>query len=68
MYVATRGLYKMKPPVVIVPKCIKKTVEKLFEVYRELDGSELKHELIALDVGTFMICEFFYQVRCSHAS
>lgn len=51
MYVATRGLYKMKPPTVIIPRCIKETVEKLFEVYRQLDGSELKHELIALDVG-----------------
>lgn len=51
MYVATRGLYKMKPPTVIVPKCIKETVEKLFEVYRQLDGSELNHRLIGLDVG-----------------
>ncbi|KAI5082098.1 hypothetical protein GOP47_0001841 [Adiantum capillus-veneris] len=51
MYVATRGLYKMKPPTVIVPKCIKETVEKLFEVYKQLDGSELKHNLIGLDVG-----------------
>ncbi|MCO5607799.1 hypothetical protein L7F22_062000 [Adiantum nelumboides] len=51
MYVATRGLYRMKPPTVVVPKCIKETVEKLFEVYRQLDGSELKHNLIGLDVG-----------------
>ncbi|KAG0602123.1 hypothetical protein M758_11G161900 [Ceratodon purpureus] len=51
MYVATRGLFKMKPPTVIVPKCLKATVEKLFEVHRELDGSELKHHLVGLDVG-----------------
>lgn len=51
MYVATRGLFKMKPPTVIVPKCLKPTVEKLFDVHRELDGSELKHRLIGLDVG-----------------
>lgn len=51
MYVATRGLFKMKPPTVIVPKCLKATVEKLFDVHRELDGSELKHRLIGLDVG-----------------
>lgn len=56
MYVATRGLYKMKPPVVIVPKCIKSTVEKLFEVHRELDDSVLMHELIGLDVGMFITC------------
>ncbi|BBN14055.1 ribonuclease Z [Marchantia polymorpha subsp. ruderalis] len=51
MYVATRGLYKMKPPTVIVPKCIKATVEKLLAVYRELDGSELAVNLIGMDVG-----------------
>ncbi|KAJ7567228.1 hypothetical protein O6H91_02G137500 [Diphasiastrum complanatum] len=51
MYVATRGLYKMKPPTVIVPACIKLTVEKLFDIHRALDGSELKHELIGLDIG-----------------
>ncbi|CAM6101055.1 unnamed protein product [Calypogeia fissa] len=51
MYVATRGLYKMKPPVVFVPKCIKATVEKLIQVYRELDDSELALRLVGLDVG-----------------
>ncbi|KAJ4826251.1 tRNA 3' processing endoribonuclease, partial [Turnera subulata] len=51
MYVATRGLHDMKPPTIIVPACIKKTVEELFEVHRKLDGSELKHNLIGLDVG-----------------
>ncbi|CAM6098128.1 unnamed protein product [Calypogeia fissa] len=51
MYVATRGLYRMKPPTVFVPKCIKGTVEKLIEVYRELDGSELALQLVGLDIG-----------------
>ncbi|OVA09064.1 hypothetical protein BVC80_9097g149 [Macleaya cordata] len=51
MYVATRGLYNMKPPTVIVPKSIKENVEKLFEVHRAMDHSELKHNLIGLDVG-----------------
>lgn len=54
MYVATRGLYKMKPPTVIVPKCIKATVEKLLAVYRELDGSELAVNLIGMDVGMLL--------------
>lgn len=52
MYVATRGLYKMKPPTIIVPKCIKEDVEELFEVHRRMDQSELKHNLIGLDVGS----------------
>ncbi|KAF3437778.1 hypothetical protein FNV43_RR20534 [Rhamnella rubrinervis] len=51
MYVATRGLYGMKPPTIIVPPSIKEDVEKLFEVHRKMDQSELNHNLIALDVG-----------------
>ncbi|XWS51092.1 hypothetical protein CRYUN_Cryun12cG0146500 [Craigia yunnanensis] len=55
MYVATRGLYGMKPPTIFVPTAIKEDVEKLFEVHRKMDQSELKHNLIGLDVGE----EFF---------
>ncbi|XAR50084.1 Ribonuclease Z [Bertholletia excelsa] len=51
MYVATRGLYKMAPPTIIVPGCIKEHVEKLFEVHRAMDHSELSHNLIGLNVG-----------------
>ncbi|KAM5570688.1 tRNase Z TRZ1 [Rosa sericea] len=51
MYVATRGLYSMKPPTIIVPKCIKEVVKELFEVHRKMDQSELKHNLIGLDAG-----------------
>ncbi|KAF2600131.1 hypothetical protein F2Q68_00009006 [Brassica cretica] len=51
MYVATRGLYKMKPPTIIVPTSIKECVESLFEVHRKLDSSELKHNLVGLDIG-----------------
>ena len=54
MYVATRGLYRMKPPTIIVPKAVKENVEKLFQVHREMDGSELKHNLIALNVGNVL--------------
>jgi hypothetical protein len=59
MYVATRGLFKMKPPTVIVPVGIKPTVEKLFDVHRELDGSELEHCLLGLDVGMPCSPSFF---------
>lgn len=51
MYVATRGLYRMKPPTIVVPMAIKEDVENLFEVHRKMDGSELKHILIGLSVG-----------------
>ncbi|KAL8091501.1 tRNase Z TRZ1 isoform X1 [Apium graveolens] len=51
MYVATRGLYRMKPPTIIVPKVIKEDVEKLFAVHRSMDQSDLEHTLIGLDIG-----------------
>ncbi|XP_060968128.1 nuclear ribonuclease Z isoform X3 [Cannabis sativa] len=51
MYVATRGLYSMKPPTIFVPKCIKEDVEQLFNIHRKMDQSELKHNLIGLDVA-----------------
>lgn len=71
MYVATRGLYSMKPPTIIVPKCIKEDVEKLFEVHRKLDQSELNHILIGLDVGNyfqlfklFLVKNFGFVLSC----
>ncbi|KAF6144969.1 hypothetical protein GIB67_013320 [Kingdonia uniflora] len=51
MYVATRGLYGLKPPTVFVPPCIKKDVEKLFEVHRAMSQVDLELDLVALDVG-----------------
>ncbi|KAJ8429081.1 hypothetical protein Cgig2_006822 [Carnegiea gigantea] len=51
MYVATRGLFSMKPPTIFVPKAIEEHVQKLFDVHRAMDQSELKHTLVALDVG-----------------
>ncbi|KAM0033040.1 putative ribonuclease Z [Helianthus debilis subsp. tardiflorus] len=51
MYVATRGLYRMSPPTIVVPKVIKENVEKIFEAHRAMDQSELKHTLIGLDIG-----------------
>ncbi|KAE8649467.1 hypothetical protein Csa_018895 [Cucumis sativus] len=51
LYVATRGLYKMGPPTIIVPKSIKNDVENLLEVHRRLDQSELRCNLIGLEVG-----------------
>lgn len=51
MYVATRGLYNMRPPTIFVPADIKEHVEKLFEVHRAMDHSELNHNLVGLNVG-----------------
>ncbi|KAI4319127.1 hypothetical protein MLD38_032764 [Melastoma candidum] len=50
MYVASRGLFSLKPPTIVVPKCVKEDVERLFEVHRTMDQSELKNNLIGLDV------------------
>lgn len=51
MYVATRGLYSLKPPTIFVPSCIKSDIEKLFEIHRSMSRDELKFDLVALDVG-----------------
>ncbi|XP_077221342.1 metallo-hydrolase/oxidoreductase superfamily protein isoform X2 [Tasmannia lanceolata] len=51
MYVATRGLYSLKPPTVFVPPCIKEDVEKLFDIHRTMSQDKLELDLVALDVG-----------------
>ncbi|GMH11005.1 hypothetical protein Nepgr_012846 [Nepenthes gracilis] len=51
MYVATRGLYNLKPPTIIVPPCIKEDIEKLFDIHRTVGQVELNVDLVALDVG-----------------
>ncbi|KAF8410804.1 hypothetical protein HHK36_003341 [Tetracentron sinense] len=51
MYVATRGLYNLKPPTIFVPSCIKEDVEKLFDIHRSMSQVELNLDLVALDVG-----------------
>ncbi|KZV18765.1 ribonuclease Z, chloroplastic [Dorcoceras hygrometricum] len=51
MYVATRGLYSLKPPTIFVPPCIKEDVEQLFEIHRTMGQVELNLDLVALDVG-----------------
>ncbi|XP_017249008.1 tRNase Z TRZ2, chloroplastic [Daucus carota subsp. sativus] len=51
MYLATRGLYNLKPPTVFVPPCIKDDVEKLIDIHRVLGQVELNLELVALDIG-----------------
>ncbi|CAN6472566.1 unnamed protein product [Victoria cruziana] len=51
MYLATRGLYNLKPPTVFVPPSIKYDVEKLLDIHRSMSQVELKLDLIALDVG-----------------
>ncbi|KAL3824283.1 hypothetical protein ACJIZ3_020312 [Penstemon smallii] len=51
MYVATRGLYSLKPPTVFVPPCIKEDVERLIDIHRSMGQVELNIDLVALDVG-----------------
>ncbi|KAF8642651.1 hypothetical protein HU200_067333 [Digitaria exilis] len=46
MYVATRGLFRLRPPTIFVPACLRDHVERLFEVHRAMDQSELKHNLV----------------------
>ncbi|XP_051148562.1 tRNase Z TRZ2, chloroplastic [Andrographis paniculata] len=51
MYIATRGLYNLKPPTVFVPPCIKEDVEQLIEIHRKMGHVDLNIDLVALDVG-----------------
>ena len=51
MYIATRGLYNLKPPTVFVPPCIRDDVEELLQVHRRMSHIELNVELVALDLG-----------------
>ncbi|XP_026438097.1 tRNase Z TRZ2, chloroplastic-like [Papaver somniferum] len=51
MYVATRGLYSLKPPTIFVPSCIQEDVEKLFDLHRSMSQVDLEFDLVALDVG-----------------
>ncbi|OQU84745.1 hypothetical protein SORBI_3004G116900 [Sorghum bicolor] len=51
MYVATRGLFRLRPPTIFVPACLRELVERLFEVHRAIDQSELNHNLVPLEVG-----------------
>lgn len=51
MYVATRALYSLKPPTIVVPPCIKEDVEKLFDIHRSMGQVDLDFDLVALDIG-----------------
>ncbi|KAE8713085.1 Ribonuclease Z [Hibiscus syriacus] len=51
MYVASRGLYNLKPPTVFVPPCIKEDVETLLDIHRTMGKVELNLDLVPLDVG-----------------
>ena len=51
MYIATRGLYHLKPPTVFVPPCIRDDVEELLQVRRRMSQIELKVQLVAFDLG-----------------
>ena len=58
MYIASRGLYNLKPATVFVPPCIKDNVEKLLDIHRTMGQVELNVELVALDVGMFHLSFF----------
>lgn len=55
MYIATHGLYNLKPPTVFVPPCIKEDVEQLINIYRTIGQVELNFDLVALDIGNSVI-------------
>lgn len=54
MYVASRGLYSLKPPTIFVPPCIQDDVEKLFDIHRSMGQVDLDIDLVPLDVGVYI--------------
>ena len=59
MYVASRGLYSLKPPTIFVPPCIKDDVEKLFDIHRTMGQVELNVDVVPLDVGMLLCFNYF---------
>ena len=51
MYIATRGLYSLKPPTVFVPPSIMGDVEQLINIHRNMGQVELNVDLVPLNVG-----------------
>ncbi len=50
-HAATRALLRMKPPTYVVPRVNAGDFERLFEVWRALDRSDMEHRTVALEPG-----------------
>ena len=51
-HAATRGLRRQRPPTYVVPPHCAEDFERLFDAWRALDRSDMKHELVVLAPGT----------------
>ncbi|TVU10647.1 hypothetical protein EJB05_44191, partial [Eragrostis curvula] len=51
MYVSAREFLGRSPPTIFIPACLRDLVVQLFEVQRAITRSELKHNLVPLEVG-----------------
>lgn len=60
MYIASRGLYNLKPPTIFVPPCIQEDVVKLLDIHRTMGQVELNVDLVPLDVGKWLYFSLFY--------
>jgi ribonuclease Z len=60
MYIATRGLYNLKPPTVFVPPCIKDDVEEMLQIHRRMSRIDLEVELVALDLGMELLSQLSF--------
>jgi len=50
-HTSTRSLRNMRPPTYVVPRQYEAQFERLFEVWRGLDHSEMPHRTVAIDPG-----------------
>ncbi|CAM0953715.1 unnamed protein product [Alopecurus aequalis] len=49
VYVSAREFLELRPPTIFIQACLGDLVARLFEVYRAISGSELKHVLVPLE-------------------
>jgi len=66
-HAATRALRNLAPPRYVVPPHCVEDFERLFEVWRGLDRSAMRHETVVLAPGAELVLENGLRVRPFHA-
>ena len=62
-HTATRGLRNLPPPKYVVPPHCAADFERLFEVWRALDRSEMRHETVVLAPGEELVLSNGFRAR-----
>lgn len=62
MYIATRGLLKLAPPTVLLPKSRTEAFAAFIDSLRELDDSELNHKAVGIEAGSRFIMSKLFEI------